>query len=101
LNCVTFIPRDHQDKFNCPICRGLTSSFSNNFSIQNFIDILENINLFESNSGASNSSANILNDTPQADTNREESLLIEPNDQPQAESSSTASTSSSYQSVIK
>lgn len=94
LDCVAFIPRDHQDRFACPICRSHASSFANNFSIQNFIEILENINLFDTMSSSSGSSTNRLNDTSQANTTEEEGS-------PHGESSSTGSAASSYQSVIK
>ncbi|KAI7899219.1 uncharacterized protein BX663DRAFT_521833 [Cokeromyces recurvatus] len=43
LDCISCLPKTNEenDAFNCPICRGTVNKFTNNFSIQNVIDILQ------------------------------------------------------------
>ncbi|CAO3656706.1 unnamed protein product [Mucor fragilis] len=48
LDCVNSLPTNYgNDAMTCPICRRSASSFSSNFTIQNFIDIFNNTSLDE------------------------------------------------------
>jgi len=48
LDCVSSLPTNYGNyAMTCPICRSSASSFSSNFSIQNFIDIFNNTSLDE------------------------------------------------------
>ncbi|KAI8353334.1 hypothetical protein BD560DRAFT_438496 [Blakeslea trispora] len=44
LNCVLYIPKNsREDSLVCPICRSKASSYSKNFTLQNLIDIISNL----------------------------------------------------------
>ncbi|CEP15747.1 hypothetical protein [Parasitella parasitica] len=107
FHCVDSIPSQYgNDHLTCPICRKRADSFSNNFLIQNFVDIFNNTSLDEIEESAAIS--DILKTSAVVSKSSTPIIDVHDSEEPQqdeAESSNstfsnaTPSSSSSYQSV--